>query len=224
MGYRPGIDNIEIESKPLVNLQKLIRSNTGLKVTRVIQTTKKNKVVHEIICTKGAFRLDINPPKIKRNIKYPRLALAAGVHVPKIYFRFRTPKTYFQISEWIIGTRTDNLWDDRETITKLGEELGKLNNVKIPKTDRYLFLTDVQKLNFIINDESSLFLIDLNLHAGGTKVIDLNIAKTLLKGIKSKERSYWFLERYARHRSTDKIIYIVENKLQWAWPRKRKRK
>ena len=192
----------------------------GFKVDSVFRVNRKPKV-HMVELNDGShLRLDIYKKykklKVLKKAQLQKLLYSSGVNVPKVIGIEENVrhKYIWKISEWIEGERIENYWDDPTIIEKCGEQIAKINSVKIPKSNDHICLGDFTPLNAIVTSEKKVYIIDLSIYL--CKNVNVSVYKTLVTGLKNRKRVEWFLNGYKKIRSTERILKLAEKK-NWKW-------
>lgn len=219
MGYRRAIHNEPVVGSKFSTLKTLFYDKLGLVVKNIFRI-RKEKNVYRVNLQDGLnLRLDIFKMKApKDKLSYHRLAYDNGVSVPKIIEVCKlynsTLEDIFKVSEWIEGVRIEEVWNLSKVFEKCGEQIAKLNLIKDPVSDKYLSLRDFSPLNFIWTKEKEVYIIDLNIFV--VEDVDYSVVKTLVMGLRTKNRIDCFLKGYMKFRSTDRIMKILK-KYKWKW-------
>lgn len=216
MGYRPQIDNYIVTGSKLSLIKKLFFKKFKLNVKCIFEIIKGRRV-HRVSLENGVnLRLDIYPNEKapKKEFLYQKLAYEDGVNVAKIIGIFKEKENIWKVCEWIEGVRISEVWNSIDVFEKCGEQVAKLNLVKDPETNQYLGLSDFNKINLIWTPKKEVYIIDF--YVFPRLIVDESIVKTLVMGLRTKNRAKAFLNGYKKVRNADKIIKILENN-NWTW-------
>jgi len=216
MGYRPGIDNYVITDPKLSLIKKIFYKKFKIKVKHVFQI-RKGRGVHRVNLEEGInLRLDICQKKKfqEKETLYQKLAYEKGVHVAKTIGIFRVKNQIWKVNKWIEGVRIGDVWNLSKMFEKCGEQIARLNLVKDVESGNYLGLGDFNGLNLIWTNKEEVYIIDF--YVWPRIVVDESVVKTLIMGLRTRNRADVFLKGYMRFRSIDKIMEILE-KNNWKW-------
>ena len=216
MGYRAGIDNLVVGGSKLFLIKKIFSTRFKMDINRVFQIRKRRKV-HRVELKNGInLRLDIYKQKeaVKKEFLYQKLAYENNVNVAKIIDIFKVRNKLWRVSEWIEGIRIGDVWNLSKMFEKCGEQIAKLNLVKDPKSNNYLGLGDFSELNLIWTKKEEVYIIDF--YVWPRENVDISVVKTIVMGLRMKNRADAFLRGYVKIKSIDKILDILEeNNYKW---------
>jgi hypothetical protein len=134
--------------------------------------------------------------------------------VAKIIDVFKVRNEIWRVSEWIEGVRIGEVWNLSKMFERCGEQIACLNLVKDVESGNYLGLGDFNGLNLIWTNKEEVYIIDF--YVWPRIVVDESVVKTLIMGLRTRNRADVFLKGYMRFRSIDKIMEILE-KNNWKW-------
>jgi len=217
MGYRERIDNCVVVGSKLGTIKKVFYEKFSLEVRQVFQV-RKNRHVFTVELKDGSnLRLDIYNKKVppKRRFVYQKLAYEKKINVPQLIDVFKVEKKLWRVSDWIEGVRVGTVWNLFEVFEKCGEQIAKLNLIKDTESDKYLGLADFNKLNLIWTSEKEIYIIDVLIDP--RTYVDYSVVKTLVMGLRTRNRIDAFLKEYSRFRNIDRIMEILEKENNWKW-------
>lgn len=213
--------------KTVNNLCKEFTKVSVLKIERILKKDEGGKIYILFLNNKGKMRLDVKPynEEEERTNYLRKLAEENKVNVSKLLKIFQIEKRIYRFNEWISGDtlyeirRSGNTSDNKEIYFKFGQEVGKLYSIK--ENDLFLCNNDMGLTNIVWTPKKEIFFIDhgkLCLQ----KSVDIEIVKILLKRIRNKEMSSWFLEGYSNYFDVKNILEIC-NKRDWIWKKIRRK-
>lgn len=215
MGHRRAIHNCPIIGSKFASINKLFYQEFGLKVAHVFQI-RQGRPVHRVNLKNGSnLRLDMYKSKAPtKTFPYQELAYKKGVNIPKIIGVLKIGKITFKVSEWVEGVRIEDVWTLAKMFEKSGEQIASLNLIKDPTSGNYISFSDFNPLNLIWTLKEEVYIIDTNI--GIDTDVDYSVVKTLIMGLRTKNRIDCFLEGYMKLRDIGRIMAILE-KSKWKW-------
>lgn len=218
MGYRRAIHNIPIEGQ-LFNTIKNSLKEYNLQVNNIFKVRKRMKkaIVYMVELDDGKHvRVDnyIKGKVSYSRFEYQKFLYDNGVNVAKIIGLPIINGSQWKVSEWIEGVRLEEVWNDPEVFEKSGEQIAKINSTKDPGTNQFLVLSDFSPLNLIWTKKKEVYIIDLLVSTNEN--VDYSVVKTLIMGLRTKNRSMRFLDGYKKIRDVDGILKILEES-RWKW-------
>jgi len=193
------------------DIKELIKEKLNKDVIKILDICDK-----KIVKTRKLLLVNGNPLRLdtKHSPNVTRLQILASesnINIPKVIFVHNK----YKVSEWIEGVLIKNVWDIPEVFEKSGELIGKLNCIKDPINNEFLFNSDFHGSNAVWTKDKKVYLIDHGKLAT-SMTIDGVIVKLLLKRIRSKERINIFLKAYSKYKNIDNIVRKIEKK-NWNW-------
>lgn len=212
MGYRPIIDNYIVIEPKLSLIKKIFHKRFKMEIKCVFEIIKGRRV-HRINLENGTnLRLDIYKKIPNKKFLYQKLAYKDGVHVAKIIDIFKVENETWKVSEWIEGVRIADVWASLKMFEKCGEQIASLNLVKDVESNEYLGLSDFNKINLIWTEKEEVYIIDF--FVWPRLVVDESVVKTIMRGdFRTKNKVNAFLKGYKKFRNIDKILEILEEKI-----------
>ena len=100
--------------------------------------------------------------------------------------------------------------------------LAKLNNIKDPKTNLYITISDLNSTNILWTNKDEIpIIVDVGtIRSLKKEGIDKVVYKTLIKRIKYKNRIDMFLEGYSKYRDISRILKMEKNR-NWKYGKKK---
>lgn len=210
------IKKIKINS--MLNVRDMIKEELNKDVIRIFKIMKKNPRIFRIELNDGTvLRFEIISLKDLHKIEIQDIASMYHDGTPKVIFYKIVGKKIFKFSEWIHGKLVTEIMHLEKVNVKTGELLGKLNNIKDPKTGLFITNGEISSTNLIWTKDEKVFSIDQGqLCAVSEKNLDIIVVKTIVKRIRYKDRSDMFLKGYSKYRDISGVLKIGNEK-KWKW-------